>query len=78
MAFSMMSHLEKAMQAQIDAMATGQALTTTRDDVSQATAERGFTSRTVTEYQEGQSPLGRMEWPAMLRMLDRMDPCYRD
>jgi hypothetical protein len=46
--------------------------------VSQATAERGFTSRTVAEYQEGESPLGRMEWPAMLRMLDRIDPSYRD
>ena len=78
MAFSMMSHLEKAMQAQIDAMATGQALTTTPHAVSQATAERGFTSRTVSEYQEGESPLGRMEWPAMLRLLDRIDPSYRD
>ena len=74
----MMSHLEKAMQAQIDAMATGQELTTTPHAVSQATAERGFTSRTLVEYQEGESPLGRMEWPAMLRLLDRIDPSYRD
>lgn len=78
MAFSMMSHLEKAMQAQMDAMATGQELTSTPHEVSQATCERGFTSRSVAEYQEGESPLGRMEWPAMLRLLDRTDTSYRD
>jgi hypothetical protein len=32
----------------------------------------------LVEYQEGESPLGRMEWPAMLRLLDRIDPSYRD
>ena len=77
-AFSMMWHLEKAMQAQVDALASQQRLSMPSDDVAAATARRGFTSAQMAEYSQGQSPLGRLEWPAMLRMLDRMDPSFRD
>ena len=42
-----------------------------------ATAANGFTSKEMTQYGDGQSPLGRLEWPALLRKLDRMDPSYR-
>jgi ribulose-5-phosphate 4-epimerase/fuculose-1-phosphate aldolase len=77
-AFSMMSHLEKAMQAQMDALATGQELTTPSDQACAATARMGFTNEPVLQYADGASPLGRLEWPALMRMLDRVDPSYRN
>jgi len=34
---------------------------------------------TWNNYQPGtRRPYGLMEWPALLRKLDRMDPSYRD
>ena len=34
---------------------------------------------TWSNYQPGtRRPYGLMEWPALLRMLDRLDPSYRD
>jgi len=34
---------------------------------------------TWSNYQPGtRRPYGVMEWPALLRKLDRMDPSYRD
>ena len=76
-AFSMMWHLEKAMQAQVDALASGQTLTTPSPDVARSTARMGFASEPVLEYTEGRSPMGWLEWPAMLRLLDRLDPSFR-
>jgi ribulose-5-phosphate 4-epimerase/fuculose-1-phosphate aldolase len=75
--FSMMWHLEKAMQAQIDALATHAKLTQPSDAVAKLTAERGFTYRRIDQYGDSGSPLGRLEWPAALRMLDAIDPGYR-
>lgn len=77
-AFSMMWHLEKAMQAQVDALASGLTLTMPSKKVARAIAARGYSNARIEEYTEGQSPLGRLEWPALLRMLDRIDPSYRD
>lgn len=76
-AFSMMWHLERAMQAQVDAMASGTALTTPPVAVAEATARMGFSSAPLDQYTDGRSPLGWMEWPALRRMLDRLDPSYR-
>jgi ribulose-5-phosphate 4-epimerase/fuculose-1-phosphate aldolase len=77
-AFSMMWHLEKAMQAQVDALASGQKLTMPPAQVAQAVAANGFAGKKrLTSYGEEQSPLGRLEWPALLRKLDRMDPSFR-
>ena len=77
-AFSMMWHLEKAMQAQVDALASGEKLTTPSKRVAQQIAQRGFSNARIAEYTDGASPLGRLEWPGLLRMLDRIDPSYRD
>lgn len=77
-AFSMMWHLEKAMQAQIDGMASGQELTMPSAAVAEQTSRMGFTRGVVSQYDDGQSPLGRKEWPALVRMLDSMDPSYRN
>jgi ribulose-5-phosphate 4-epimerase/fuculose-1-phosphate aldolase len=68
-AFSIMHHLEKACQAQIAAMATGAKLATPPEIVRRKTASQGFGS-------EG-APFGEVEWPAMLRRLDRLDPDFR-
>ena len=77
-AFSMMWHLEKAMQAQVDALASGLTLTMPSKQVAKAIAKRGFSNARIEEYADGASPLGRLEWPGLLRMLDRIDPSYRD
>ena len=77
-AFSMMWHLEKAMQAQVDALASGLTLTMPSKDVAKAIAKRGFSNAKIAEYTDGASPLGRLEWPGLLRMLDRIDPSFRD
>ena len=77
-AFSMMWHLEKAMQAQVDALASGEKLTTPSKRVALQIAQRGFSKAKIAQYSDGASPLGRLEWPGLLRMLDRIDPSYRD
>ena len=69
-AYSMCHHLERACDAQLAAMATGRTLTLPTDAVSAKTAARGFGSPT--------GPRGRAEWPAMLRLLDRRAPGWRD
>ena len=75
--FSMMWHLEKAMQAQVDALASRQKLTMPPAEVRLATAKSGFTHKKMEQYSDAQSPLGRLEWPALLRKLNRIDPSYR-
>lgn len=76
--FSMLWHLERAMQAQVDALSSGQPLTMPMRETALNVASNGFTNRPMAVYQAGESPLGRLEWPALLRMLDRMDPSFRD
>ena len=66
------------MQAQIDGMASGQELTMPSNAVAEQTSRMGFTRGVVSQYDDGQSPLGRLEWPALTRMLDAMDPSYRN
>jgi ribulose-5-phosphate 4-epimerase/fuculose-1-phosphate aldolase len=77
-AFSMMWHLERAMQAQLDAMATRQELTYPSEQAAQATASRGFVGEPKEQTGAVETPLGWLEWPALIRMLDRIDPSYRD
>lgn len=77
-AFSMMWHLEMALQAQVDALASGQTLTRPSDEVASKVAARGFASPGVARPDGSVSPLGHKEWPALLRKLDRIDPSYRD
>lgn len=67
-AFSLMFHLEKACQAQLAAMATGQELVLPPEEASIRTRDLVFA--------EG-SPIGHAEWPALMRMLDGLDPSYK-
>lgn len=68
-AFNWMHRLELSCRAQLMAMACGVPLSKVPPDVLQAT---------WNNYQPGtRRPYGVMEWPALLRMLDRMDDSYR-
>ncbi len=69
-AFVVMHWLEKACQAQLMAMACNAELNRPGDDVVKLTADR---------YKPGQRRnITEVEWPAMLRMLERRDPSYKD
>jgi hypothetical protein len=72
----MMWNLEKAMQAQMSALASGRPITIPSDAVARSIAKRGFGREPSTgNYRE---PNGWIEFPALLRMLDRLDPSYRE
>jgi len=69
-AFNWMHRLELAARSQLAAMATGAKLVQVPARVIEAT---------YLNYQpQTRRPYGLMEWPALLRKLDRMDPGYRE
>jgi ribulose-5-phosphate 4-epimerase/fuculose-1-phosphate aldolase len=69
-AFNTMYSLEMACKAQVDAMAANTELTQPSTDVVELS---------VHQYQPTtRRPFGLMEWPAMLRYLDRRDRSWRD
>lgn len=69
-AFNWMHRIELSCHAQLAAMACNSPLV----QVPQPVLEE-----TWSNYQPGtRRPYGVMEWPALLRKLDRMDPSYRD
>ncbi len=65
LAFSLMFQLEKACLAQLAAMSTGQELELPPEEASVKTRELAF---------RADSPIGRAEWPALIRSLDKTDP----
>ncbi|WP_174247342.1 class II aldolase/adducin family protein, partial [Acidisphaera sp. L21] len=68
-AFNTMYSLEMACRAQVDAMAANTELTYPAQDV---------VDLSVHQYQpKTRRPFGLLEWPAMLRYLDRRDPSWR-
>ncbi len=69
-AFNWMHRLELACRSQLAAMAANSPLRPVSQDVLQETWKN---------YQPGtRRPYGVMEWPALLRKLDRTDPSYRE
>jgi ribulose-5-phosphate 4-epimerase/fuculose-1-phosphate aldolase len=69
-AFNWMHRLELTARSQLAAMATGAKLMNVSGKVLQ---------ETYMNYQpQTRRPYGVMEWPALLRKLDRMDPSYRE
>jgi ribulose-5-phosphate 4-epimerase/fuculose-1-phosphate aldolase len=69
-AFNAMHRLELSCRSQLAAMACGTKLREVPPAVLEAT---------WNNYQPGtRRPYGLMEWPALLRMLDRLDPSYAD
>ena len=68
-AFNAMHRLELSCKLQLAAMACNTPLNEASDEVLQ---------KTYMNYQpQTRRPYGVMEWPAMLRMLDRRDPSYK-
>ena len=69
-AFNWMHRLELACRSQLAAMACNTPLVKVSPDVLE---------ETWNNYQRGtRRPYGLMEWPALLRKLNRLDPSYRD
>jgi len=69
-AFNAMHRLELSCRAQLAAQATGQRINAVPAHVVE---------ETWNNYQPGtRRPYGLMEWPGLLRKLDRVDPSYRD
>jgi ribulose-5-phosphate 4-epimerase/fuculose-1-phosphate aldolase len=69
-AFNGMYWLEMACRAQVDALAAHTELTM---------PDARTVEHAVHQYQPGtRRPFGVLEWPAMLRLLDRRDPGWRD
>jgi ribulose-5-phosphate 4-epimerase/fuculose-1-phosphate aldolase len=69
-AFNWMHRLELACRSQLAAMACNTPLVKVSPEVLE---------ETWNNYQRGtRRPYGLMEWPALLRKLDRLDPSYRD
>ncbi len=68
-AFNWMHRLELACRSQLAAMASGARFNAVAPAVLEAT---------WNNYQRGtRRPYGLMEWPALLRKLDRIDPSYK-
>jgi ribulose-5-phosphate 4-epimerase/fuculose-1-phosphate aldolase len=68
--FNLIYRLELACKAQLAAMACGVPLHSVPDRIVE---------ETFVNYQpKTRRPFGVMEWPSMLRKLDRIDPSYRD
>ena len=68
-AFVMLFHFERACRAQLAAMATREALIEPSEDVCRSVADFALSEA---------SPLGVWDWPAVIRLLDRKDPSWRD
>ena len=68
-AFVLMRHLLEAAEIQLKMMATGAELIEIPDAVCR---------KTVKQYVGHDSGRGSADWPAYLRMLDKIDPSYRN
>ncbi|MFY0476174.1 class II aldolase/adducin family protein [Achromobacter marplatensis] len=69
-AFNTLYWLEMACKAQVDALSANQALCLPSPDVIE---------KTWHLYQPTtRRPFGELEWPAMLRLMDRKDPGYKE
>ena len=71
-AFILMYYFEKAARVQLMAQAAGARLTVPPDEVTAGAA------RQFNEHHGDILPAGTREWPAFLRLLDRIDPSYKD
>ncbi len=68
-AYVLMATLLKACEIQLQAQACGAELVVPSDAIAARTAE---------QLVDGGAIEGALEWPALLRKLDRLDPGYRD
>ena len=71
-AFYLLYTLENACKVQVDVMASGAEIVTPEDEVLVRLAEFG------RPPDEGPDDLATRSWPALIRMLERQDPSYKD
>jgi ribulose-5-phosphate 4-epimerase/fuculose-1-phosphate aldolase len=67
-AFSALAYLEKACQLQIDALSGGREIQLPPPEVCEHTAQQ------FDKF----APIGKRDWPGLLRKLDRIDPSFRE
>jgi len=67
-AFILMKHLLEAAEIQLAMEATGGELIEIPPEICK---------KTVLQYEKHDSGRGSADWPAYLRMVDRIDPSYR-
>ena len=80
-AFPLMQRLDTACKIQLDFMAANSPLHMPTPEVMERTA-RILAPPTVTDRSGNEASLGtwngQREWPALLRLLDRESPSYKD
>ncbi len=76
-AFNSIYRLERACQVQLEAMACNTKLRMPPEEALKRANQQLAQNHAVYE-KGGGKPFGEMEWPALLRMLDRRDPSYRE
>jgi ribulose-5-phosphate 4-epimerase/fuculose-1-phosphate aldolase len=87
-AFNLIYWLEQACKIQVDILSCNRPLHAPPSDVVQGTAdalsgaeitlgnEKATNPHVTTGAQKGKTGYGLLEWPALLRRLDRIDPSY--
>jgi ribulose-5-phosphate 4-epimerase/fuculose-1-phosphate aldolase len=68
-AFSLMYYLDQSCRIQLEIMASGGRMLRVADAIGEKVAR---------QFDRNGVPAGQREWPALLRLLDRKDPSYRD
>lgn len=78
LAFLMHYSLELGLQAQMHILASGQEIILPDEAAARQTARLGFNKDDPAEFAAPSEAADRIEWEAMLRLLDRIDPSYKD
>jgi ribulose-5-phosphate 4-epimerase/fuculose-1-phosphate aldolase len=71
-AFIFLYRLERACQVQLDAMSCGQPLVVPPEPVIERSAEQ------MKEFAEHVAETGKLEFDALLRLMDEKDPSFRE
>jgi len=72
-AFVWMYRAERACRMQLGIQQAGAEIVEIPDEVQRITSDRNRKANSP----EGHRPIGKLEWPALLRKLDRTDPSYK-
>jgi ribulose-5-phosphate 4-epimerase/fuculose-1-phosphate aldolase len=75
-AFLRMFYLERSCEIQVDALAGGTAIVTPPEDVCEHTARQFEGDHSEDDYTTGENP--NLAWDAMLRLVERLYPDYKD
>ena len=73
-AFMWMYRAERACYMQLSVQQAGAELNPIPEEVQRTTIERNR----FNNSEKGYRPIGKVEWPALRRKLDRMDPSYKE